>query len=183
MTSLLNTLAAVAFRGEDPDQALVRRLRSGYPDAANLALPPTSGHPYSRRTLYADDSVEIMVARWEPTAACAPHDHGGCAGFVVALEGALTETDFFWRDGDLVAAEPVSRAAGSARGFGPEVIHAMRAEASGAVTLHVYAPQPLRMNVYDLERREVLDLVGDFGAWIPEGEHPRMPFGVAAAPR
>jgi predicted metal-dependent enzyme (double-stranded beta helix superfamily) len=121
-----------------------------------------------------------MVARWAPEAACAPHDHGGCSGFVVVLRGALTETDYIWRGDDLVAGEAIPRSAGSRRWFGPEVIHAMRAGSSGAVTLHVYAPLPQRMYVYDVARREVLDLVGDFGAWIPAGDHPRTPFASAA---
>ncbi|MEO6629526.1 MAG: methyltransferase domain-containing protein [Aquihabitans sp.] len=50
----------------------------------------------------------------------------------------------------------------------------------GGLTLHAYAPAPQRMNVYDLEQQEVVDLVGDFGAWIPVGDHPRTRFAAAA---
>ena len=32
------------------------------------------------------------------------------------------------------------------------------------------------MRVFDLERAEALELVGNYGAWIPEGDHPRIPF-------
>jgi predicted metal-dependent enzyme (double-stranded beta helix superfamily) len=180
MSSLEQALAAAASSGRTPDQTLVGRLTSAYPDAEDRALPAPVGQPYSRHALHCSDSLEIMVARWSPGAACAPHDHGGCAGFVVVLSGSLTETDYTWRGGDLVAAEGVARESGSIRGFGPHVIHAMRADSSGAVTLHVYSPQPQRMFVYDLERREVLDLVGDFGAWLPDGDHPRTSFDAVA---
>ncbi len=176
---LLTALASAAAGG-DPDPQLVRRLRAAYTGLAGQTLAPPYGQPYSRRTLHSDDALEIMVARWAPRAACAPHDRGGCSGFVVVLNGSLTETDYTWRGDDLVAEATNPRATGSTRWFGPEVIHAMGANAPGAVTLHVYAPLPERMYVYDLVRREVLDLVGDFGAWIPEGDHPRTPFGPAA---
>jgi predicted metal-dependent enzyme (double-stranded beta helix superfamily) len=179
MSSLQQALAAAASSGRTPAQPLVARLTSAFPDAEDRALPAPAGQPYSRHALHCGDSLEIMVARWSPGAACAPHDHGGCAGFVVVLSGSLVETDYTWRGRDLVAAASVARQRGSARGFGPDVIHAMRADAGGAVTLHVYSPQPERMFVYDLERREVLDLVGDFGAWIPDGDHPRTPFDAA----
>lgn len=180
MPSLEQALAAAASSGDTPAGALVGRLTSAYPDAEDRALPVPAGVPYSRHALHCSDSLEIMVARWAPAAACAPHDHGGCAGFVVVLSGSLTETEYTWRGRDLVSGEAVARQPGSARGFGPDVIHAMRADAAGAVTLHVYSPQPQRMFVYDLDRREVLDLVGDFGAWIPDGDHPRTAFGAAA---
>jgi predicted metal-dependent enzyme (double-stranded beta helix superfamily) len=180
MTSLLSALAATASAGTDPDPALVRRLRASFPDVLDRALPPPPGHPYSRQPLHCDDTVEIMVARWAPGASCAPHDHGGCSGFVVVVSGSLVETDYVWHGDDLVATADLPRGAGSVRGFGPEVIHTMRADAVGGVTLHVYSPAPERMNVYDLQRREVLDLVGDFGAWIPAGVHPRKPFATAA---
>jgi predicted metal-dependent enzyme (double-stranded beta helix superfamily) len=180
MTSLQQTLAEAASAGRTPGSELVGRLVSAFPDAEDRALPAPAGQPYSRHALHFTDSLEIMVARWSPGAACAPHDHGGSAGFVVVLSGSLTETDYTWRGGDLVAADSVVRLPGSARGFGPDVIHAMRAEAGGAVTLHVYSPQPERMFVYDLDRREVLDLVGDFGAWIPDGDHPRTAFAATA---
>ena len=180
MTSLQQALVAAASSGRTPGQALVERLRAAYPDAEDHALPAPAGQPYSRHALHCGDGLEVMVARWSPGATCAPHDHGGGAGFVVVLSGSLHETGYAWRRGDLVPVDAVARRSGSARGFGPEVIHSMRAESLGAVTLHVYAPPPERMFVYDLDRREVLDLVGDFGAWIPEGDHPRMPFGAAA---
>jgi predicted metal-dependent enzyme (double-stranded beta helix superfamily) len=176
--ALLTALATAAASGLDPESALVGRLRAAYPRLARRAADPPGGHPYSRQALHADETVEIMVARWAPDAECAPHNHGGCSGFVVVLSGALIETDFTWHGDELVAGAGNPRVSGSSRGFGPEVIHAMSANASGAVTLHVYAPRPERMNVYDLERREVLDLVGDFGAWIPDGAHPRAPFAT-----
>jgi predicted metal-dependent enzyme (double-stranded beta helix superfamily) len=176
----LRTALAKAASIGDLQPALVRRLLAAYPDLADQAVAPPVGQPYSRRSLHSDDDLEVMVARWAPESTCAPHDHGGCSGFVVVVGGSLTETDYTWRGDDLVAGAEIPRGSGSSRWFGPEVIHAMRAGSSGGVTLHVYAPLPKRMYVYDVARREVLNLVGDFGAWIPEGDHPRTPFAPVA---
>ena len=51
----------------------------------------------------------------------------------------------------------------------------MTAGARG-LTLHFYSPRPSSMRVFDLDRAEALELVGNYGAWIPQGEHPRIPF-------
>ena len=176
---LLSELAAAAGSGCEPDPVLAEHLLAALPNITERAVPPPAGHPYSRTTLHCENTVEVMVARWAPRAPCAPHDHGGSSGFVVALEGTFTETHYQWSGTDLVAAQSFPRSAGDIRGFGPRVIHAMVAGAGGGVTLHVYTPAPQRMKVYDLKRREILDLVGDFGAWIPDGQHPRIPFELA----
>jgi len=55
----------------------------------------------------------------------------------------------------------------------------MTAGASG-LTLHFYSPPASSMRVFDLERAEVLELVGNYGAWIPQGDHPRVPLAQAA---
>ncbi|MEZ5178561.1 MAG: class I SAM-dependent methyltransferase [Acidimicrobiales bacterium] len=75
---------------------------------------------------------------------------------------------------------PRPRTTGEVYAFGPEVVHAMGADEAGGLTLHVYAPPPGRTRVFDLANREVLLLGGDHGAWIPAGDHERVPFTVAA---
>jgi ubiquinone/menaquinone biosynthesis C-methylase UbiE len=51
------------------------------------------------------------------------------------------------------------------------------------LTLHFYSPPASSMRVFDLEKAEALELVGNYGAWIPEGEHPRVPFASIAPKR
>ena len=71
MSSLEQDLAAAAFSGQTPAEALVGRLTAAYPDSEGRALPVPAGVPYSRHTLHCSDSLEIMVARWFLGAACA----------------------------------------------------------------------------------------------------------------
>ncbi len=177
--ALIAALADAASSRQDPSPELVAELIAALPDLQALAAEPQDGHPYSRRTLHAEDAVEIMVARWGAPSRCAPHDHGGSSGFVTVISGHLEEYRYRWDGTDLAVHDTIPRDPGDAYGFGPSVVHAMGTEVGG-VTLHVYAPAPKRMSVYDLDRRLVLDLVGDFGAWVPDGDHPSAPFDEAS---
>ncbi|OBK19302.1 methyltransferase domain-containing protein [Mycobacterium asiaticum] len=179
LTPLLDALAAVAMRGETPDPELLARVAAAQPLLAALALEPNDGEPYSRSVLRVDDQVEIMLARWRPGHSCAPHDHGGSGGFVIAVEGDFHERRFDWSATELVVAESHTRRQGTAIAITPEDIHDMAAESNG-LTLHLYSPPPGSMRVFDLQCGQALELVGDFGAWIPHGEHPRVPFSAIA---
>ena len=58
----------------------------------------------------------------------------------------------------------------------------MTAGACG-LTLHFYSPPASSMRVFDLQRAEMLELVGNYGAWIPQGDHRRVPFAQIAPKR
>jgi SAM-dependent methyltransferase/predicted metal-dependent enzyme (double-stranded beta helix superfamily) len=164
-----------------PGEGLLDALVDLVPQLDDVALQAVAGTPYSRQKIYASDELEVMLANWVPGARCAPHDHGGSGGFVAVLTGVFAERRFVWDGPRLVVAGEADKAAPDWLGFGPEVIHDMVAPVGG-LTLHAYSPPPQRMNVYDLDREEVLDLVGNFGAWIPEGDHPRTRFAQVAEP-
>jgi SAM-dependent methyltransferase len=173
---LAQLLAAVH---EGPQAGLIEALAGLVPRLEDVALEAVPGTPYSRQKLYASDELEVMLANWVPGSRCAPHDHGGSGGFVAVLTGVFAERRFSWDGPTLAVTGEADKVAPDWIGFGPEVIHDMVAPVGG-LTLHAYSPPPQRMNVYDLDREEVLDLVGNFGAWIPEGDHPRTRFVDAA---
>ncbi|HXA88145.1 MAG TPA: methyltransferase domain-containing protein [Mycobacterium sp.] len=179
LAPLFDALAAVAIRGEVPDPELLARVGLARPTLARVAKLPNEGEPYSRLILRADGEVEIMLARWRPGHGCAPHDHGGAGGFVIPVEGAFVERRFGWDGPRLVVAEQATRPEGAPIRITSEDIHDMTAGASG-LTLHFYSPPASSMRVFDLERAEALELVGNYGAWIPQGDHPRVPFSRIA---
>ncbi|CAM2763347.1 hypothetical protein BST27_00450 [Mycobacterium intermedium] len=181
LSPLFDALAEVAVAGEVPGPGLLARVSEARYLLASLALDPKDGEPYSRSILRADDQVEIMLARWRPGHSCAPHDHGGASGFVIAVEGMFHERRFHWEGTQLAVTEGTMRHEGEAIPISPEDIHDMAAETAG-LTLHLYSPPPPGMRVFDLERSEVLELVGNYGAWIPDGEHARVPFADIAPP-
>lgn len=176
--ALLSQLGA-AVQGAVPD-GLMAALVGLVPALDDVVLEAVPGTPYSRQKIYESDQLEVMIANWVPDFRCAPHDHGGSAGFVALLSGTFHERRFAWDGPRLVVTDEVDRAAGDHLQFGPEVIHDMVAP-TGGLTLHAYSPPPQRMNVFDLDREEVLDLVGSFGAWIPtDADPPRLGFAAAA---
>lgn len=179
LAPLFDALAAVAARGEAPGPELLARVAQARPLLSAAAKLPNDGEPYSRSILRVDDEIEIMLARWRPGHRCAPHDHGGSGGFVVAVEGTFQERRFSWDGAQLVVTETTTRPEGDAIRITPDVIHDMGAQAGG-LSLHLYNPPAPGMRLFDLERAEALELVGDYGAWIPEGDHPRVPFAHIA---
>lgn len=87
---------------------------------------------------------DVWVVGWSPGQAIAAHDHGGSAGAVVVVEGALVETR--WR----APGGPVARALDAADGplvVDTGTVHAVaNLGARVATSIHVYSPPlgPLR---------------------------------------
>lgn len=186
--TLIARLLAAA-RAERPDRALRDDVRALTTELAPLAPLPSKGEPYSRTSLVVRPELEVMLARWSPGARCAPHDHGGGGGFVLPLAGSFVERRFAWRGAELIVrsserASPDGHEGGDALcvdtlSVDAALVHDMESLDEG-LSLHVYTPSPRGMAVYDLARAERIDLVGSFGAWIPSGAHPRLPFERAS---
>lgn len=172
--SLLDDLAGVAARGEVPGPDLLTRVTDAFPELATMAADPNDGEPYSRTILRVDE-VEIMLARWRPGQRCAPHDHGGAGGFVIVLQGGFEERRFDWDGPRLTVTTSTEHHTGEVTSITSDVIHDM-AGLDGGLTLHFYSPPATSMRVFDLDRSEMLELVGNYGAWIPREPHPRVPF-------
>lgn len=175
LDSLLDDLAGVAAKGEVPGPDLLARVTGVRTALAAMAAHPNDGEPYSRTILRVDDEVEIMLARWRPGQRCAPHDHGGAGGFVIVLQGRFEERRFDWDGPRLSVISSTEHHTGEVTSITSEVIHDM-AGLDGGLTLHFYSPPATSMRVFDLDRSEMLELVGNYGAWIPREPHPRVPF-------
>ncbi|WP_301120695.1 methyltransferase domain-containing protein [Mycolicibacterium fortuitum] len=174
LDSLLDDLAGVAARGEVPGPDLLTRVTDALAELATMAADPNDGEPYSRTILRVDE-VEIMLARWRPGQRCAPHDHGGAGGFVIVLQGGFEERRFDWDGPRLTVTTSTEHHTGEVTSITSDVIHDM-AGLDGGLTLHFYSPPATSMRVFDLDRSEMLELVGNYGAWIPREPHPRVPF-------
>ena len=150
------------------------------PTLAEVAQSPNAGEPYSRSILRVDDKVEIMLARWRPGHSCAPHDHGGAGGFVIPIEGAFAERRFSWDGPRLVVAEEATRPGGVPipRGVRGRPRHDRRGARADSAFLH-----PARVE-YAGVRPPARRGAGAGGqlrrAWIPPGDHPRVPFARVA---
>jgi predicted metal-dependent enzyme (double-stranded beta helix superfamily) len=142
---------------------------AGFDGAALCSMQvdaPPPGEPYARHMLLAHPLAEVMLARWAPGRRCAPHDHGGAAGFVFTLEGRFVETRYAWRDGVLAPVEATAMEAGAHRAIDVDTVHDQRSVGPGR-TLHVYFPTVAAMRVYDVSARRTLTLHEGHGAWMP----------------
>ena len=129
---------------------------------------PRPAEPYGRQLLHQGPAGEVMLAGWPRGARTAPHDHGEAAGFVLVLEGQFSESTYRFDGRELqrTAQRPLGVLEFTSAHAG--AIHDLHAVSSG-LSLHLYTPEIVAMQVYDVARRSTLLVTGDGGAWIPRG--------------
>ena len=143
---------------------------------------PSPGFPYSRTVLGCSPHCEVMLARWTPGIACAPHDHGQSSGWVLFLEGEFSETSYAWESQALRPGPARVFLAGSRVGVEPGEIHSCQCSSAG-LSLHLYFPRIEGMRVYDIRGQRTLTVSDDCGAWIPPSrqivrQHPWTPIAT-----
>jgi ubiquinone/menaquinone biosynthesis C-methylase UbiE/predicted metal-dependent enzyme (double-stranded beta helix superfamily) len=131
------------------------------------AVSAGDGHPYGRRILYSNDNLEIMLASWRPHADCAPHNHGLSTGIVMILEGEFEETSYEVNKDGLCAIDYARLKRGEVCTVKQNEIHAMKSLRESGMTLHIYKPQIVSMEVYDVQKSEVFTVAATAGAWLP----------------
>jgi hypothetical protein len=131
-----------------------------------LALAPVDATPYTRLVLANGQSGEAMLATWRVDGKSAIHDHGGADGAVIILAGDFIETHFQLRAGTLRSGKSLSYRAGEVARVTPHSIHDMHAP-QGGLTLHLYAPQPQPVRLFDPELRRTVTVASGAGAWLP----------------
>ncbi len=156
-----------------PDPASLGHLLWLPPDSVATIIARSSAdlaRPYGRTILFSEPGLEVMVARWTPGVACAPHDHGGSIGVVRILHGTCRHLGWRVDHGALVASGDTTHRVGDTLPCAAGDVHAIATSPTDPplVTLHAYAPAIRHMVVYDLERRRTLVVPGDDGAWIPD---------------
>ena len=132
-----------------------------------------SDHRYARNLVHKTDRFEIMVMCWHAGQRSSIHDHAGSLGGLKILQGALTESLFEKApNGMIKSLSSIDYGAGQTRVEQTCLIHQisnLQAENTQAISIHVYAPPLLRMNVYSLEDpsvRNVLPQYFSFGSGI-----------------
>jgi len=132
----------------------------------DLGEESAEGEPYGRALLAESAEAELLLMRWAPGVACAPHDHADASGIVRVLWGELRETVFTRSDDSLDVALGRPLRAGDVVEFGRGHVHQMCAEGAAA-TLHVYRPRIRGMRVWDLDAGRLLVVDDAHGAFVP----------------
>lgn len=128
---------------------------------------------YARNLVCKTDRFEIMVMCWNAGQRSSIHDHAGSLGGLKILHGELTESLFEKApNGMIKSLISVDYTVGDTRVEETSLIHQISNLQGGngrAISVHIYMPPLVRMNVYSLEDpavRNVLPQYFSFGSGI-----------------
>jgi predicted metal-dependent enzyme (double-stranded beta helix superfamily) len=100
--------------------------------------------------LLLTDAAEVWLIGWAPGQSTSVHDHGGAAGALTAVEGALSEEEF---SADLQLTRRSLHSTGSAAGFAETHIHRVsNLSARNATSIHAYSPPGREMREHPRRR-------------------------------
>ena len=128
---------------------------------------------YARNLVHKTDRFEIMIMAWNSGQRSSIHDHAGSLGGLKILRGELTESLFEKApNGMIKSLSSVDYSVGEMRVEETHLIHQisnLQDENRQSISIHIYVPPLVRMNVYSLEDpsvRNVLPQYFSFGSGI-----------------
>jgi cysteine dioxygenase len=121
---------------------------------------------YARNLVYKDRQFEIMIMCWNAGQRSSIHDHAGSLGGIKILQGELTEC-LFGRaaNGMIKSLSSTDYAIERNRVEETSLIHQISNLQAGngrAVSVHIYIPPLVRMNVYSLEDPTVRNILPQY---------------------
>jgi len=121
---------------------------------------------YARNLVYKDREFEIMVMCWNAGQRSSIHDHAGSLGGIKILQGELTESLFERAaNGMIKSLSSADYAIDETRVEETSLIHQisnLQARNGTAVSVHIYVPPLVRMNVYSLEDPAVRNILPQY---------------------
>jgi len=121
---------------------------------------------YARNLVHKDRHFEIMIMCWKAGQRSSIHDHAGSLGGIKILQGELTES-LFGRaaNGMIKSLSSADYAIEDTRVEETALIHQisnLQAETGKTVSVHIYVPPLVRMNVYSLEDPAVRNILPQY---------------------
>src|SRR6266550_5575261 len=121
---------------------------------------------YARNLVYKDREFEIMIMCWKAGQRSSIHDHAGSLGGIRILQGELTECLFERAaNGMIKSLSSADYAIEEARVEETSLVHQisnLQAENGTTVSVHIYIPPLVRMNVYSLEDPAVRNILPQY---------------------
>jgi cysteine dioxygenase len=121
---------------------------------------------YARNLVYKDREFEIMIMCWKAGQRSSIHDHAGSLGGIRILQGELTECLFERAaNGMIKSLSSADYAIEEPRVEETSLIHQisnLQAEEGKTVSVHIYIPPLVRMNVYSLEDPAVRNILPQY---------------------
>ena len=121
---------------------------------------------YARNLVYKDHEFEIMIMCWKAGQRSSIHDHAGSLGGIRILQGELTESLFGKAaNGMIKALSSCDYTIEDTRVEETSLIHQisnLQTENGKTVSVHIYIPPLVRMNVYSLEDPAVRNILPQY---------------------
>jgi cysteine dioxygenase len=121
---------------------------------------------YARNLVYKDREFEIMIMCWKAGQRSSIHDHAGSLGGIRILQGELTECLFERAaNGMIKSLSSADYEIENTRVEETSLIHQisnLQAENGKTVSVHIYIPPLVRMNVYSLEDPAVRNILPQY---------------------
>ena len=170
MNSPLNLTRLVELLKSDSNvtparmQNILERLFISAAELESYAL--FSDERYARNLVHKSRHFEIMVMCWKAGQRSSIHDHAGSLGGLTVLEGGLTECLFAKApNGMIKSLSSCDYATGEIRVEEKSLIHQisnLQGENRKSVSVHIYVPPLIRMNVYSLEDPAVRNVLPQY---------------------
>jgi cysteine dioxygenase len=121
---------------------------------------------YARNLVHKDRQFEIMIMCWHAGQRSSIHDHAGALGGIKILQGELTESLFGRAANGMIKSLSSSEyALADTRVEETSLIHQisnLQAGQGKTVSVHIYIPPLVRMNVYSLEDPAVRNILPQY---------------------
>jgi cysteine dioxygenase len=121
---------------------------------------------YARNLVYKDRHFEIMIMCWNAGQRSSIHDHAGSLGGIKILRGEITECQFGRAaNGMIKSLSSAEYATEDTRVEETSLIHQisnLQADNAKTVSVHIYLPPLVRMNVYSLEDPAVRNILPQY---------------------
>jgi cysteine dioxygenase len=121
---------------------------------------------YARNLVYKDENFEVMVMCWRSGQRSSIHDHAGSLGGIKIIRGELTECLFTRApNGMIKALHSNDHAPEKSRVEETALIHQisnLQAGDATAVSIHIYVPPLIRLNIYSLEDPAVRNILPQY---------------------
>jgi cysteine dioxygenase len=121
---------------------------------------------YARNLVHKTDRFEIMIMCWNAGQRSSIHDHAGSLGGLKILQGVLTESVFSKApNGMIKSLSSADYTGGETLVEQTSLVHQisnLQAEDRQAISVHIYVPPLLRMNVYSLEDPSVKNILPQY---------------------
>lgn len=130
-----------------------------------------NSEPYGRQVLYRSPEIEVMLARWSYQFASSPHNHGFSKGLIWFVKGDFQEQQFEFKSGSLQETNELTLfREGEVASVVSNDIHSCKPSTEG-ISLHIYSPAIESMKVWDMQKKEILTVADECGAWIPTNDN------------